>query len=273
MESLSSMGKIPMCRNASLNGKGFHLVDQYAHCTYWAWLNHGGGVQGRLMSMQTGSTRGHHLANYHCWHTGADLNCHHKHITPCPNCPAICHRATRRATQHGEDGAEGDGPHDKATWSALQTGHATGPPARLRFGGHSAVSQCQLTVSVTGLTDRCLLCLWHLLPGKDENREDQLAANISRMLPEICQKSKSARCAIFRVIKQFFKKNKKSIKRFTQIHLPTIVNLIIVPNKSKIIHADSMTTKTGVETEDCALAYYWNHLHKNTNLHLLLLES
>lgn len=39
------------------------------------------------------------------------------------------------------------------------------------------------------------------------------------------------------------------------------------------MHADSMTTKMGVETEDCALAYYWNHLHKNTNLHLLLLES
>lgn len=117
------------------------------------------GVQGRLMSMQTGSTRGHHLANYHCWHTGADLICHHKHITPCPNCPAICHRATRRATQHGEDGAEGDSPRDKATWSALQTGHTTGPPAPLRFGGHSAVSQCQLTILVTVLTDRCLLCL------------------------------------------------------------------------------------------------------------------
>jgi len=61
---------------------------------------------GRLMSMQTGSTRGHHLANYHCWHIGADLNCHHKHITPCPNCPAICHHATRRAIQYGEDGGQ-----------------------------------------------------------------------------------------------------------------------------------------------------------------------
>lgn len=73
----------------------------------------GGGGSVRLMSMQTGSTRGHHLANYHCWHIGADLNCHHKHITPCPNCPAICHHATRRATQYGEDGATGDSPMTK----------------------------------------------------------------------------------------------------------------------------------------------------------------
>lgn len=113
------------------------------------------------MSLQTGSTRGHHLANYHCWHNGADLNCHHKHITPCPNCPAICHRATRRATQHAEDGAEGDSPHDKATWLAPQTGHTTGPPAPLTFGGHSAVSQCQLTVSVTSWLTR-LYCVFDI---------------------------------------------------------------------------------------------------------------
>lgn len=36
---------------------------------------------------------------------------------------------------------------------------------------------------------------------------------------------------------------------------------------------NSMTTTTGVGAEDCVLAYYWNHLRKNPNLHLLLLES
>lgn len=113
----------------------------------------------RLMSMQTGSTRGHHLANYHCWHIGADLNCHHKHITPCPNCPAICHHATRRAIQYGEDGGNRRQPHDKATWSALQTGQAARPPALFGFRGHSMDSQCQLAVSLSALTDGCLLRL------------------------------------------------------------------------------------------------------------------
>lgn len=110
----------------------------------------------RLMSMQTGSTRGHHLANYHCWHIGADLNCHHKHITPCPNCPAICHHATRRAIQYGEDGGNRRQPHDKATWSAPQTGQAAGPPAWIGFRGHSAHSQCHSLVSVSAMTDRSL---------------------------------------------------------------------------------------------------------------------
>lgn len=44
---------------------------------------------------------------------------------------------------------------------------------------------------------------------------------------------------------------KKSINRFTQIHLPTIVNLLIVPNKSKTIHTNSMTKMTGGGKEDC----------------------
>lgn len=54
------------------------------------------------MSMQTGSTRGHHLANYHCWRIGADPNRHRKHITPCPKmpgnmsaCHSTCHTARR----------------------------------------------------------------------------------------------------------------------------------------------------------------------------------
>lgn len=61
-----------------------------------------GGLTARLMSMQTGSTRGHHLANYHCWRIGADLNRHRKHITPCPKmpgnmsaCHSTCHTARR----------------------------------------------------------------------------------------------------------------------------------------------------------------------------------
>lgn len=65
------------------------------------------------MSMQTSSTRGDHLANYHCWHIGADLNCHHKHITPCPNGPAICHHATQHAVEYGEDEAKRESPMTK----------------------------------------------------------------------------------------------------------------------------------------------------------------
>lgn len=105
----------------------------------------------RIMSMQTSSTRGHHLANYHCWHIGADPNCHHKHITPCPNCPAICHHATRRAIQYGKDGGNRRQPRDKATWSSRKTGQTAGPPAQ--FGFWRTFSG--VPMSATHLTVRC----------------------------------------------------------------------------------------------------------------------
>lgn len=123
-------------------GKCCHLVAALKRCSVEVLFNTRGRRTLRLMSMQTGSTRGHHLANYHCWHIGADLNCHRKHITPCPNCPAICHRATRRAIQYREDGGNRRQPRDKATWSSPQTGQTAGPPASLSFGGHSTESQC-----------------------------------------------------------------------------------------------------------------------------------
>lgn len=134
------------------------------------------------MSMQTGSTRGHHLANYHCWHIGADLNCHHKHITPCPNCPAICHHATRRAIQYGEDGATGDSPMTK-------------PPGQQcrqdRLPGHllsSVLEDTQWTLNVscpsqcpvwlTGVY--CVFDIYFLRERKKKNMEDQSAANKRR---------------------------------------------------------------------------------------------
>uniref|UniRef100_A0AAV2L8C8 Uncharacterized protein n=1 Tax=Knipowitschia caucasica TaxID=637954 RepID=A0AAV2L8C8_KNICA len=54
------------------------------------------GCSGRIMSMQTGSSRGHHLANYLCCHISTDLGCQRRHITPCPNCPPICQSGTGR---------------------------------------------------------------------------------------------------------------------------------------------------------------------------------
>lgn len=201
---------------AQLNGKNPNLLIEWQRfppsgpvrtlhiCIYWAWLNHGRGGPGETnehadrFNQRSPSGQLPLLAHW-SW-PELSSQTHHS-MSKLPGNMSPCHSTCHTART---DGAEGDGPPDKATWSALQTGHATGPPARLRFGGHSAVSQCQLAVSVTGLTDRCLLCLWHLLPGRDENREDQLAANISRMLPEICQKSKSARCCYIRGNKTFF---------------------------------------------------------------------
>lgn len=76
----------------------------------------------KLMSMQTGSNRGHHLANYHCWHIEADPSCQWKRITPCPACPAICQRATRHAIQCAKDG----GKRETAPWQSHLVNAADG---------------------------------------------------------------------------------------------------------------------------------------------------
>lgn len=106
-----------------------------------------GGLSARLMSMQTGSTRGHHLANYHCWRIGADLNCHRKtHHSMSKNARQyvsmpldVPHSASRTgrgagAVRCGWVADDGRQRRDKATWSAPQTGQgAARPPARFTF--------------------------------------------------------------------------------------------------------------------------------------------
>lgn len=179
-------------------------------------------------------------------------------------CHSTCHTA-RRGWSRGRQL-----PHDKATWSAQQTGHTPGPPALLTFGGRSAVSQCQLSVSVTGWLTR-LYCVFdiHFLGKGWKKGRINLQHTLAEYHRKICQKSN-----VHDVLHlQEWNNKKGSINRFTQIHLPATVNLLIVPNKNETKHTNSMTTTAGVETEVCVLAYYWNHLHKNPNLHLLLLES
>lgn len=89
----------------------------------WQDINHEGGLDIKQMSIQTGSSRGHHLANYHRWDTVSDLNCHCTHITPCPRCPAICHWVTRpRRTVWGH--RDRRQVLDNATWPIFKTEQA-----------------------------------------------------------------------------------------------------------------------------------------------------
>lgn len=79
----------------------------------------------------------------------------HHSMSKLPSNMSACHSTCRTVWKGWGNRRQ---PHDKATWSALQTGQAARPPATLQFGGHSMDSQCQLLVSESSLTDRCL-CL------------------------------------------------------------------------------------------------------------------